>query len=276
MHSKIIVPLRIFLFSFLLISFFSFRNDNILSPQYCVEKNTSFLDGEVLTYKAYYNWKVVWIPAGEITFSVKETPTEYQYTAIGKSYPSYDNFFRVNDYYATTVEKETMLPKSFVRHVEEGDYRKFDSLAFDHQNMIVNSFNGKTRQKAIEKSFEIDSCALDLLSVMYALRNTKVEEYEPGDYLDISMFFDEETFPIKVNYKKRQKKKIKDLGKFKTLKVTPELIVGNVFKEGDVMNIWVSDDKNKVPLLVESPISIGSIKAVLKSYSGLRNPSILK
>ena len=42
------------------------------------------------------------------------------------------------------------------------------------------------------------------------------------------------------------------------------------------MNIWVSDDKNKVPLLIESPISVGSIKAVLKSYSGLRHSSVLE
>ena len=42
------------------------------------------------------------------------------------------------------------------------------------------------------------------------------------------------------------------------------------------MNIWVTDDKNKVPLLIETPISIGSLKAVLKSYSGLRNSTVLE
>ena len=36
------------------------------------------------------------------------------------------------------------------------------------------------------------------------------------------------------------------------------------------MNVWVSDDKNKVPLLIESPVSVGSIKVVLKSYKGLK------
>ena len=70
----------------------------------------------------------------------------------------------------------------------------------------------------------------------------------------------------------RKKKKIKKLGKFKTIKVVPELIVGEVFKEGDKMNIWVSDDENRVPLMIESPISVGSVKAVLKSYDGLRYP----
>ena len=37
------------------------------------------------------------------------------------------------------------------------------------------------------------------------------------------------------------------------------------------MKIWVSDDANKLPLLIESPLKIGSAKAVLKSYKGLRH-----
>ena len=67
-----------------------------------------------------------------------------------------------------------------------------------------------------------------------------------------------------------QKKEIKELGTYNTVKVIPDLVVGNVFKDGDKMKIWVSDDANKVPLLIESPLKIGSAKAVLKSYKGLR------
>lgn len=252
---------------------FSFQTLDFNSD--CAQENTSFVDGEELVYRVYYNWKVVWIPAGEVRFRVYESEEEYKLEAVGKSYTSYDNFFRVKDYYSTTVEKETLRPKTFVRYVEEGKYRKFDSLYFDQNNGVVQSFNGKTKETARNKEFEIDPCALDLLSVMYSLRNTKVEDYNPGEFLDISMFIDEETYPIHVIYEKKEEKKIKDLGKYNTLKVKPELVVGNVFKEGDVMNIWVSDDKNKIPLLIESPISIGTVKAVLKSYSGLRNATIL-
>nr|MBP6540568.1 DUF3108 domain-containing protein [Saprospiraceae bacterium] len=45
---------------------------------------------------------------------------------------------------------------------------------------------------------------------------------------------------------------------------------------GNRMHVWVSNDGNKLPLLIESPLSVGSAKAVLKSYSGLRHPFVLK
>ncbi len=256
--------------------FFSFKAP--ISEIYydCFKENTSFIDGEELIYKTYYNWKIVWIPAGEVRFRIYEEEDEYKLEAIGKSYSSYDNFFRVRDYYATTLDKETLRPKTFVRYIEEGKYRKFDSLYFDQKNKMVHSFNGKTKETALSKQFDIDPCTLDLLSVMYSLRNTNVEAYKPGEYLDILMFIDEKIYPIHVVYDKKEDKKIKNLGKFPSLKVKPELVVGNVFKKGDVMNIWVSDDENKIPLLIESPISVGSVKAVLKSYSGLRHSTVLE
>ena len=237
----------------------------------CASSNTSFIDGEVLHYKAYYNWKMIWIPAGKVKFTIAEDSTEYKYVARGKSFSSYDNFFRVNDYYATTVDKQTMLPKTFVRYIEEGDYRKFDSLTFDHKNLEIHSLNGKTKETATAKTFPKDSCALDLLSVMYSLRNINTNAYKPGGSIDITMFLDKEVYPIHVVYEKKERKKIKNLGKYNTLLIHPELVVGNVFKEGDKMNIWVSDDENKIPLMIESPISVGSVKAVLQSYSGLKH-----
>lgn len=265
--------LYFFFLSFASCFLFSFQADsnaesNIIG---CVSENTSFINGEILHYKVYYNWKLLWLPAGEVKFILSEDSLSYKYIARGKSYSSYDNFFRVNDYYETTIDKKTMLPKAFVRHIEEGDYRKFDSLTFDHVNLEVHSLNGKTKASAKAKTFPIDSCALDMLSVMYGLRNTPTKNYTPGDAMDINMFIDEEVYPIHILYKKKERKRIKDLGRYKTLLIQPQLIVGNVFKEGDQMNIWVSDDKNKIPLLIESPISIGSVKAVLQSYSGLRH-----
>lgn len=37
------------------------------------------------------------------------------------------------------------------------------------------------------------------------------------------------------------------------------------------MTVWVSDDKNKIPIYIETPIVVGSVKVKLMSYKGLRN-----
>lgn len=109
------------------------------------------------------------------------------------------------------------------------------------------------------------------------MRNINISKHKPGDLIPTRILFDETIYPIKVRYEgKYNDFEIKDLGITNTIKVIPDLVTGNVFKDGNRMHVWVSNDGNKLPLLIESPLSVGSAKAVLKSYSGLRHPFVLK
>lgn len=243
-----------------------------LEAAYCNLENSSFKVGEKLVYKAYYNWQFVWVPAGEAIFQVQENNDFYEIIVTGKTYPSYDYIFKVRDYYYSKIDKKSLLPNNFVRVVEQGNYRKFDSIAFDHTKKKAYSFVGKNRKSAVKKEISFEYCIHDLLSVLYFMRNINVTNHRVGDYIPVKMLFDEELYPIKVRYTgKEAKVDIKELGVFNTITVVPDLITGTVFKDGNKMKVWVSDDGNKIPLLIESPLAVGSAKAVLKSYSGQRH-----
>lgn len=238
----------------------------------CGLENTAYQDGEMLRYKLYYNLSFVWIPAGEVTFHLQTTDSTYQASIEGRSYGSYDNFFRVRDQFHSTIDKETLQPITFYRKVEEGNHRRFDSLSFDHDKGLIYSLNGNTKPTAQLDTFSLESCTQDLVSIMYNLRNVNTASYQSGDQLSASIFFDKEQVPLSIDYLTKEVKKVKKLGKFKTVKIQPKVIIGNVFKEEDIMHIWVSDDGNKIPLLIESPIRIGAVKAILMEQTGLRHP----
>lgn len=239
----------------------------------CTIENTAFHSGEHLVYKAYYNLEFLWIPAGEAVFDIVEKGNYYDVTVTGTSYKTYDAFFKVRDYFHSKIDKRTMYPTEFVRVVEEGDYRRFDSLIFIKELDSAISYSGKTRNTAEKKVVRLDECTHDLLSVLYFLRNINVNNYKVGDHIPTNVLFEDTQYPIRVRLNgKEQNKYIKGLGIFNTVEVVPDLITGTVFKEGNKMHIWVTDDKNKLPLLIESPLSVGSAKAVLKTYKGLRNP----
>jgi hypothetical protein len=38
------------------------------------------------------------------------------------------------------------------------------------------------------------------------------------------------------------------------------------------MTLWITDDENKLPILVKSAVIVGSVKMELIKYSNLRNP----
>ncbi len=236
----------------------------------CGIVNSTFQGGEKLVYKLYYQLGFIWIPAGEVIFTVKDVGSAYEMRALGKTYSTYESIFKVNDYFYSKVDKETMLPRNFVRIVEEGKYRLYDSVSFDQKRNVAMTYHGKTKETAKPQFHKLNNCMQDIVSNMYSVRNIQTSNLKKGDQIELDMFFDKAVFPLNIQFGGKETKDIKGLGGFKTIKMTPDLVGGNVFKDGDKMTLWVSDDLNKIPLLIESPVSVGSIKAVLKSYSGLK------
>ncbi len=238
----------------------------------CAVENQAFKDGETITYKLYYNWNFVWLSAGEVQFKVKELDDQFHFSAMGTTYKSYEWFFKVRDYYESYVDKKTLLPEVSVRDVEEGKYRLYDRVTFDQDKGKAFSLRGKSKETAEMAKYDIDPCMHDVLSMVYFLRNVDITNYKKGDALPLKVFMDKESWPLKMTYAgKEGDVKVKGLGRFNTIRVSPEVIAGDIFDDDTEMNIWVTDDQNRLPLLIESPLSVGSVKAVLKDYKNLRH-----
>jgi hypothetical protein len=222
----------------------------------------------------YYNWNFVWLSAAEITFRVIDDDDQYHYQVVGETYEGYDWFFKVRDYYDTWVQKDNLLPIMSIRNVEEGKYRLYDYITFDQFRKTCYNERGKAKNDIRErKTYHIDACMHDMLSILYYARNIKFNTYKVGDSFPIKIFADKETWPLLVKYRGMEAaKKIKGLGKYNTLRFSPQVIEGGIFPEDTEMNVWVTDDKNRLPLIIESPLSVGSVKAILKSHKGLRYP----
>ena len=237
----------------------------------CFMENKTFQGGEEITYKLYYNWGIMWLSAGEVTFKVNDMGSQYHVAVAGRTYKSYEWFFKVRDYYDTYIDKNSLLPKTSIRDVSEGKYKLYDEVVFDQENKKASSLRGNTREDATKKEYNLGECMHDMLSVIYYSRNIDFESYNEGEEFPVKIFMDKEVWPLNVKYKgKQSRKKVKGKGRFNTIKFSPQVVSGRVFKEGEEMMVYVSDDKNRIPLLIESPVSVGSVKAVLKSYKGLK------
>lgn len=262
-------------------SFYLYKDSNVpnhvlsfVDIDLCHLNNSSFKIGEQLVYKIYYNWGFIWMPAGEVEFKVMEEGENYHFQIVGKTYDSYNWFFEVEDYFDSWVNKKDLLPTRFTKSIKEGKYRVYDDLTFKQSENKIYNERGKAKNDIRERhNFEVNNCMHDMVSILYYCRNLNFSKSKKGDKFPIHIFADKEVWPLSVTYKGREpNKKIKDNGHFNTLQFSPKVIEGDLFPDGAQVNVWVTDDKNKMPLLIESPLSVGSAKAVLKEYKGLRYP----
>jgi hypothetical protein len=196
----------IFLFCLVAAANMSFyKPQNIQIANICDLTNDAFIGGENLIYKVYYNLGFVWIPAGEVTFKAKENLDYYELIAEGKTYKSYESIFKVNDYFYTKVDKKSLLPQNFVRIVEEGNYRIYDSIRFQQDINKVLVFHGPSKANTKITTLKTDDCTQDLMSNLYMLRNVEMAQFKKGDAIETKMVFDKEIHPIKITYSGKER-----------------------------------------------------------------------
>lgn len=236
-----------------------------------VHDSGTFMAGEELTYKIYYNWNFIWLAAGEVVFKVEDLGDKYKLSARGRTYSSYEWFFKADDYFESIVRKSDLLPVSFIRDIKEGKYRYFEKIEFDQQGLQLKTWTGKSPETASESTHRVNKNMHDVLSLVYSMRTHSFADTQEGSVLPLNIFLDKKAYDLKlVYYGTKENKKVHRLGRYTSHHLSPEVIAGSVFKENDRMHIWASADKNQVPLLIESPVSVGSVKAVLSKYKGLK------
>ncbi len=232
---------------------------------FCGIKNTSFQSGERLKYKVYYNMGPLWVGAGIADFSVDKTTINdrpvFHIKGVGATLKSYEWFFKVYDVYESYLDVETLLPQRFIRNVNEGGFRIYNDVRFQHDRGQAISTNGV---------FKIPDCVQDVLSAIYYARNINFDKYKPGDQIPFEMFLDDQVYSLYVRYLGKEVLTTR-YGKFHTIKFSPLLIEGTIFEGGEKMTVWVTDDKNHIPVRVDSPILVGSIKVDLIDFRNLRH-----
>jgi hypothetical protein len=221
---------------------------------FCGLRNNAFLDGERIDYDIFYSVIGLYVNAGSASFTTNvETLNNkpvYHVTGSGSSNTSYDWIFKVRDQYESYFDTATLQPYKFIRNVNEGGFKIYENV----------TFNQKTNTAITDKGvFKVPSCIQDVLSSIYYARNIDYNSYKP------------EVHQLYIKYMGKEKIKTR-FGKFNAIKFKPLLVKGTIFEGGEGMTVWVSDDANHIPLRIESPIVVGSIKVDMMEYENIRYP----
>lgn len=249
--------------SFLLITI-SFRLT--AGDDFCSLHNTSFKAGENITFTVFYAVAGIYVNAGTASFTTTiermDNKPAYHVVATGTSNSSYDWIFKVRDRYESFFDTTNLQPMRFIRKVDEGGYKKYQDVTFNQQTNTAVSAKG---------AFKVPNCVQDVLSAIYYARNINFNQYKVNDKIPVKMYLDDQVYDIYIRYMGKETVKTK-YGKFRTIKFKPLLVSGTLFEGGEKMTVWVSDDANHLPLRIESPIKVGSVKVDMMQYRNLRYP----
>src|SRR4051812_15216415 len=228
--------------------------------------NKAFKEGEVLTYRMHYGLINAGVAVLEVKPDIINVNGRKVYHIVGTGYTTgtTDWFFKVRDRYETYLDKDALLPWLFVRRVDEGGF-KFS------QDYVFNHYTGKVDIGNNEK-FDIPQGVQDMVSAFYSARNMDLSNAKPGDEFSVPCFVDKELWPLTIRYMGKEVIET-DLGDYRALKFQPIVQKGRVFKKDEDMTVWISDDKNHIPLMAKADVLVGSIKMEISTAKNLANPT---
>lgn len=233
-----------------------------------VDQDNAFTTGEFFKFRIHYGL----VNAGYATLEVKETVRNNKkvHYVVGKGYTvgMTKFFFKVEDDYQSIFDKETGQPYQYLRKIDEGGYTKNQEGFF---NQTKNTVLVKDYKNNTEKTFSVTENVQDIVSSFYYLRNhPKIDKLAVGESILIDMFFDDEVFKFKLKYLGKEDIDTK-FGTIPTMVFRPYVQSGRVFKEQESLTVWISDDDNKMPIRIKASLAVGSLKADLDGFKGLKN-----
>ena len=180
----------------------------------------------------------------------------------------------LEDIYTVWIDTASMRPVRFTSDLHEGDYTFQSQYTYNWPDSTVHTRWQSRKRPFREKDIPLTSESMDAISLFFNLRTAEAEDFSTREPGTLQMVLQDTIKILHYRYLGRENKKIRKVGKFKALKFECQLgtTEGYSFTDGTIFTLWISDDRNKIPLYIESPVKVGSIQAYISKYKGLKYP----
>jgi hypothetical protein len=236
-------------------------------------RNTAFVRGEKLTFRVAFNSALTGsITGGKATLEVKDdnkilnNRSTYHVVGEGKTTGFIELFYKIHDRFESYFDQDALISWKFTRRTRENNYKKDDLVIFRQDDHLAVS---------LTKIVKIPANMQDVISALYYARTLDISDLKPGGVIEIPFFLDDSVYHSRVIFKGKETVKTK-LGKFRCVAFRPMVATGYAFDDPYPITIWITDDANRLPVLIESEQSVGRARVELISYSGLANPITAK
>ncbi len=231
-------------------------------------ESATYKPGETLNYSLKYGF----IKGGNISFKVKDTLWNgiqtHELELFAKTSGMVDAIFKVRDKYSSYIDPLSDQPLKSIRNIREGRYKYYNEVTYDYENLIEDSISVQSKKSG---EVRVPPNIHDIVSAFYFARRYKFNDHmRKGEILEFTTYFDDEIFPLKIKYMGNETIKT-EFGKTECYLFHPVTEVGRMFETEEDMKIWVTRDKNHIPIKARVNLKVGSFTCELIDYKGLVN-----
>ncbi|HKQ56644.1 MAG TPA: DUF3108 domain-containing protein [Candidatus Eisenbacteria bacterium] len=210
-------------------------------------------EGEFLRFSVRYGF----IQAGEATLEVPEVKTYkgrqvYSLVARAESNKFFSAFYKVQNRIESYWDETGYYSRRFFENRHEGGYHEQNEILFDYKR-------GEAVYQKDGQKIPIPPNCQDALSSFYY---TRTQALPLGGSVLFDYHASHKSQPIEVKVLGRQKVET-PAGTYNCVVIEPILRAAGIFQNRGRLVIWLTDDDRRIPVMMKSKVTIGSISVVL-------------
>ncbi len=237
-----------------------------------------FKSGEQLNYDISYKYGIIMMKAGAARFRVSDYTYNHKPAILTtldfKTTSFFDKVYKIRDT-LYSYSDVNLTPLYHKRHVNEGNTNFTEQLFFLKQSKSQTKVRVKRENATVLKFDTImitKGPGYDLLNVFSFARALNYEELKLDQAFQVTTFVGKRQTKINIRYKGQSLFEKSETLKYNTVRFEID-IVDEVFDaEKTAMEIWISNDRNRIPVKLKAKLKIGAAEAVLSSYKNLKYP----
>lgn len=240
------------------------------------QKEFPFKSGETALYGAYYNWNFIWLQSGEVNFKADtlryQNQKAWHLKAVGKTFKAYDLMYSVRDTFEVFCRYDSFLPLYSRRAINHADHHSVHRYVFNYSTNKISVKIDQDHHASWSANIPVMENTYDLLATAYHFRSFDFNKLTVGQKVPYRMLLDRKAEDLYFRYLGKENVKTRTGKVYRCQKVSVFLLQGDFFSQGEYMKIWFTDDRNCLPVQVETQIQVGSVKALLIEPKSLKYP----
>ena len=233
------------------------------------QKKNVLIPGEKITYGAYYNWHFIWIRSGQVNFSFQSLKTpageRWKMRAEAHTFRMYDRFYKIRDTVESISIPHTFEPEHYEQVFNHGNERSYYLYKVPPPRNHIHSFVQRFGKPAFRDTLALTPGISDMLATAYKFRTHDFEKLKIGEKVPFTMLVDNEVHNIYYRYLGKETITNRNKIPFTCHIFSILLLQGDFFPGGEYLKVWIDEGPYQLPVMVETKILVGSVKAVIES-----------
>ncbi len=185
----------------------------------------------------------------------------------------FDKIYKMRDTLESYASLPEIKPLYLFRSVNEGNTKYKEEMYINKYSSSYSEIRIKKIKEevvVVDTTLTINNTGYDILNLFLFLRTLDYEKLNTDDTFRHTIFLGEYKTDILIRYHGQSVIDRSDSLKYKSLKFEVD-ITHDVFTESKrAIEVWISDDGNKIPLKIKAKLKIGAVEANISSHTNLK------